>query len=154
MKFLNKLKFDKDDFEIANSLSKNAKLSFKELGCLVNMSSSSAYQRTKKMEEEGVILDYCAIIDYSKFGYAVHAFMLLKDDKLCDDAEKSLYAMDEVSNLWVISGEYDYIIEVYLENNDELCNFIDRLYGIVGRTYTIMLIRNYKYFIRQKESND
>ena len=58
MKFLNKLKFDKDDFEIANSLSKNAKLSFKELGCIVNMSSSSAYQRTKKMEEEGVILDY------------------------------------------------------------------------------------------------
>lgn len=39
MKFLNKLKFDKDDFEIANSLSKNAKLSFKELGCIVNMSS-------------------------------------------------------------------------------------------------------------------
>lgn len=159
MNFLQKKKFDQSDFEIVNALSQNAKLSFNELGKIVNMSSPSAYQRTKKLEENGVILDYCAVVDYSKFGYAVHAFMLLKDDKFqYNEADQEvadvLYDMDEVFNCWTVAGEYDYLIEVYVENNDDLCNFIDKLYNITGRTYTIMLIRNHKYFKREPISGD
>lgn len=109
------------------------------------MTAPSAYERTKKLERSGVILDYCAEIDYGKFGYSLHAFILLKDDKARRDATEFLLGIKSIHNCWVIAGEYDYMIEAYLMDNKELSCLIDHLFDQVGRTYTLIIIRNAKY---------
>lgn len=128
-----------------DALRENARLSYRELGELVSLSTASVYERTKKMEENEAILDYRADIDYGKFGYAIHAFILLKEDKVYREAVTYLNGLEYVQNCWVIAGEYDYMVEVYVENNAVFSRIIDELYETIGRTYTLFIIRDARY---------
>ena len=145
MKKMPKLNVDEMDFRIANALRDNARISYKQLGEMVSLSTPAAYERTKKLEEREVILDYRAEVDYGKFGYGVHAFILLKDDKIFPPGPEYLTNMEYVQNCWIIAGEYDYLLEVYVQNSDELSSIIDNLYHKIGRTYTLLIVRNARY---------
>lgn len=145
MKKLPKLNVDEMDFKIANALRENARMSYKQLGETISLSTPAAYERTKKLEEREVILDYRAEVDYSKFGYGIHAFVLLKDDKMFGPGPDYLTNLEYVQNCWIVSGEYDYMIEVYVQNGDELDLIIHNLYGKIGRTYTLLIVRNARY---------
>lgn len=132
---------DEIDFRIAYELKNDCRISYKQLGSKISLSSSSVYERTKKMEEKNVILSYNAKVDWGKFGYSIHAFILLKDDKFIGDMPSFLKNRDEVFNLYMVSGEYDYMLEVHIANKDDLGNFMDYLYRKVGRTYTLLILR-------------
>lgn len=145
MRRLPKVNLDEVDFQIVNALREDARLSYRKLGEAVSLSTPSTYERVKKLEEQDVILDYRAEVDYEKFGYGIHAFILLKDDKVFGTAPEYLLEMDYVQNCWVIAGEYDYLIEVYVENSAELSLIVDQLYYKIGRTYTLLIVRNARY---------
>lgn len=145
MKRMPKFNVDDIDLKIAEALRENARLSYKKLGEMVSLSTASAYERTKKMEENQVILDYRTDVDYGKFGYAIHSFILLKDDKVYREAPTYLNNLEYVHNCWVIGGEYDYMIEVYMESNAALSYFLEELYDKIGRTYTLFIIRDARY---------
>lgn len=145
MRKIPKFNVDDVDLKIADSLRENARLSYRELGQLVALSTASVYERTKKMEANEVILDYRADVDYGKFGYAIHAFILLKDDKVYQEAVTYLNELEYVQNCWVIAGEYDYMVEVYVENNAVLSRILDELYINIGRTYTLFIVRDARY---------
>lgn len=145
MRHLPKMIVDEVDFSIANILRHNARISYKELGNAVSLSTPAVFERTKKLEMKKVILDYQTEIDYGKFGYALHAFILLKDDKFFRASPEYLVQQDYIQNCWVVTGEYDYLIEVFVENNTELGIIIDELYDKVGRTYTLLIVRNARY---------
>lgn len=113
------------DFRIANELFSDCRISYKKLGEKIALSASSVYDRTKKMEEKNVILSYNAKVDWGKFGYAIHAFILLKDDKFIGDMPLFLTERDEIFNIYMISGEYDYLLEVYIADKDGLGEFMD-----------------------------
>ena len=138
---LAKLDVNETDFQIAYELYKDCRISYKQLGDKIALSTSSVYDRTKKMEEKNVILSYNAKVDWGKFGYAIHAFILLKDDKFIGDMPHFLADRDEVFNIYMISGEYDYMLEVHIANKDELSVFMDYLYKTIGRTYTLIVLR-------------
>ncbi len=138
---LAKLDVNETDFQIAYELYKDCRISYKQLGEKIALSTSSVYDRTKKMEEKNVILSYNAKVDWGKFGYAIHAFILLKDDKFIGDMPHFLADRDEVFNIYMISGEYDYMLEVHIANKDELSVFMDYLYKTIGRTYTLIVLR-------------
>lgn len=138
---LAKLDVNETDFQIAYELYKDCRISYKQLGEKIALSTSSVYDRTKKMEEKNVILSYNAKVDWGKFGYAIHAFILLKDDKFIGDMPHFLADRDEVFNIYMISGEYDYMLEVHIANKDELSVLMDYLYKTIGRTYTLIVLR-------------
>lgn len=154
MRRLPKTNLDEVDFKIANALRENARLSYRKLGELVSLSTPSAYERVKKLEEQDVILDYRAEVDYEKFGYGLHAFILLKDDKVFAAVPDYLFEMEYVQNCWVIAGEYDYLIEIRIENCAELSLIIDQLYFKIGRTYTLLIVRNARYTPYAKSPRD
>ncbi|OUO94297.1 Lrp/AsnC family transcriptional regulator [Cloacibacillus sp. An23] len=136
-----RLEMDDVDFQIAYELHRDCRISYKKLGEKIALSASSVYDRTKKMEEKKGIIAYNAKIDWGKFGYAIHAFILLKDDKFIGDVPHFLIERDEVFNIYMVSGEYDYMLEVHIANKDELSSFMDYLYKTVGRTYTLLVMR-------------
>ncbi|KEJ92665.1 Lrp/AsnC family transcriptional regulator [Synergistes jonesii] len=136
-----KQNLDDIDFRIAYELKNDCRISYKQLGGAISLSPSLVYERTKKMEEKNVILSYNAKVDWGKFGYSIHAFILLKDDRFIGDVPYFLKDRDEVFNLYMVSGEYDYMLEVYIANKDDLGNFMDYLYRTVGRTYTLLILR-------------
>lgn len=145
MRKMPKFNVDDVDLKIADALRENARLSYKKLGELVALSTASVHERTKRMEENEVILDYRADIDYAKFGYGIHAFILLKEDKVNREAVVYLNDLEYVQNCWVIAGEYDYMVEVYVESNAVLSCILDELYENIGRTYTLFIVRDARY---------
>lgn len=139
---MTKLETDEMDFKIACLLKDNSKLSYKSIGEQVALSASSVYERTKRMEEKGVIKQYSTDVDWGKFGYVLHAFILLKDDKFIGNFPDFLKEKDGVFNCWMISGEYDYMIEVYVSDNKKFEEMINYLYEKIGRTRTLIVIKN------------
>lgn len=137
-----KLEVDETDFQIACQIKDNSRISYKALGEIVNLSASSVFERTKKMEEKEVIRGYRTEIDWGKFGYALHAFILLKDDQVIGNEPDFLRNVDSIYNCWMVSGEYDYMLEVYVPNNEEYSKLIDFLYRKIGRTYTLLIVRD------------
>lgn len=137
-----KLDTDEIDFQIACLLKENARLSYKAIGEKVSLSASSVYERTKRMEEKKVIKKYSTDVDWGKFGYAIHAFILLKEDKVIGQMPDFLLAKDEIFNCWMVSGDYDYMIEVYVANNKAFEELIVYLYEKIGRTRTFLILKD------------
>lgn len=69
---------DSIDIKIIEELAKNSKITCKDLSDRVNLSIPRVYERTKKLEERGIIAGYHAKIDLEKLGYEIHAFILVK----------------------------------------------------------------------------
>jgi DNA-binding Lrp family transcriptional regulator len=136
---------DEIDFKIACMLRGNARLSYKAIGEKVSLSASSVYERIKKMEEKEVIKKHGSDISWDKFGYAIHAFILLKEDKILGQPPDFLKEKDEIFNCWMISGEYDYMLEIYVANNNKFKDLINYLYYNVGRTRTLLVIDDLFY---------
>ncbi len=130
---------DEIDLKIIEELKNNCKISYKNLGEKVQMSTPTVYERTKKLEERGIIQGYQASINYAQLGYTIHALILVKVDNYTIGIPKFLDKIKEVHNFWIVSGEFSYVVEVYTQDIDELNALVDRLYHRIGRT-TLMLI--------------
>jgi DNA-binding Lrp family transcriptional regulator len=137
-----KPEMDEIDFKIARLLRENARLSYKEIGEKVSLSASSVYERARRMDERGVIKKYETHIDWDKFGYSIHAFILLKDDKVIGKVPDFLKEKEEVYNCWMISGDYDYMVEIYVENNQKFEELINYFYEKMGRTRSFLIIKD------------
>lgn len=148
------LEVDEIDFQIACQIKDNSRISYKTLGEMVNLSASSVFERTRKMEEKEVILGFRTEIDWGKFGYSLHAFIMLKDDQVIGDVPDFLHDLDSIYNCWMISGEYDYLLEIYVANNDEYSNLIDYLYRKIGRTNTLLIVRDVFKGFRKLKGKD
>ncbi|MEG2185540.1 MAG: Lrp/AsnC family transcriptional regulator, partial [Cloacibacillus sp.] len=124
------VKTDEIDFKMAEILQHNSRISYKNLGETVGLSTPAVFERMRKLEEKGVIQGYNTDIDYCKLGYSIHAFILLSDDRCTDGTPKILDGMENIYQFWMVSGSYDYMLEVYLANNRELNDLLDELYKI------------------------
>ena len=68
---------DPIDLKILALLEKNARLSNQAIGEAVGLTSSSVFERVKKLEKKGVIRGYAAVIDPAAVGRPITAFIRL-----------------------------------------------------------------------------
>lgn len=133
---------DSIDIKIIEELTKNSKITCKELSNRVNLSIPRVYERVKRLEERAVIEGYHAKVDLKKLGYGIHAFILVKTDKYVGDMFHTLKEMEYVHDLWVLSGEYHYMLEVYVKDIGNLNNLAADLYSRIGRTQTVLVMEH------------
>ena len=62
------------DFELLRMLQKDAKLTTKEIAIRVNLSPTPVYERIKRLEKEGLIEKYTAIVNAEKVGKNLTVF--------------------------------------------------------------------------------
>lgn len=107
---------DQTDFRILRALQGNSRLTTKELATLVNLSTTPVYDRVKKLEKEGFIKKYVAILDYEKLnrGFGVYCSIKLKqiNPKIANEFTRFIAEIPEVVECYNISGEYDYLLKV------------------------------------------
>ncbi len=60
----------KQDREILRALQRNARLKNAELAELVGMSTTACWNRTRQLEDSGVIRGYTALVDQEKLGFS------------------------------------------------------------------------------------
>lgn len=150
-KFSN-MKFDATDKKILELLQVDAKQTNKELSGKLNLSVTAVYERIKKLEKEGVIKKYVALVNKEKVGKAFVAFCHIKLVQHSQDYvmqfEKDVAKIEEVVECYHISGDYDYILKVHVENMEAFREFmVNKLTTInhIGSTHSMFMINEVKH---------
>ncbi|MFC5046500.1 Lrp/AsnC family transcriptional regulator [Aquimarina hainanensis] len=122
------MKVDKLSWDILESLQENARLSNAEIGRKIGLSSPAVAERIKKMEDCGILQGYKADVSHMKLDYQLKAFISLKAfmGRLKPFLAK-VSDFTEVLNCYRITGNENIIMEVVLQDQLHLQEFIDKL---------------------------
>lgn len=136
---------DRFDYVILDELQSNGKLSIAELGRKIGLSTTATKERVKKLENEGVITDYSAVIDGSKVGMDMTAFITVPVGNLeIKEMADKLSAMDEVIEVHKVTGNTCFLIKVLAKNSSHLEHLIDEINKFAKNTYTYLVLSTAK----------
>jgi Lrp/AsnC family leucine-responsive transcriptional regulator len=142
---------DSTDKKLINLLQNDSKQTTKQLSLQLNLSVTAVYERIKKLEKEGVIKKYVAIINKNKieksFLVFCHVKLIQHSKEYVITFEREILKLDEVSECFHVSGDYDYILKIYVKDMDEYRNFmVTKLTAIkyIGSTHSTFAIEQVK----------
>ena len=119
---------DKIDVSLLNLLQSTTKLNTKELAQKVGLSVTPTYERIKRLEKEGYIKQYVAILDRKLIdkNLMVISFvsLILHSNDMQIEFEKSVVEYPEVIECFHVTGSYDYQLKVIVSNMEEYQAFI------------------------------
>ncbi len=105
---------DEIGWRILDELQRNARTSFKEIAQKVNLSPTAVIERIRRMEDDGVIAGYTAILNPRKIGYRLSALISMSTDY--GNPEKIVHSLladiPEVISCWSVTGTHDFLLEV------------------------------------------
>lgn len=133
-------------------LRQNARLSNEELAVMLGVSADEVKEMIAKLEADGIIKGYSAIIDESEYDpNSVFAMIELgvtpQSQSGYEDIAKQIASYDEVASVRLMSGTYDILVEVIGANIREVSHFVSqRLATIdaVQSTATHFVLKAYK----------
>ena len=142
---------DAIDKKLLGLLQADTKKTTKELSVKLNLSVTAVYERIKKLEREGVISKYVALLDRNKVGKAFVVFCHIKLIQHTKDFvttfESEVVKLNEVLECFHVSGDYDYILKVHVKDMDEFREFmVTKLTGLkhIGSTHSSFMIGEVK----------
>ncbi|MEW7278902.1 Lrp/AsnC family transcriptional regulator [Aquimarina sp. 2201CG1-2-11] len=119
---------DKIDKEIALLLQKDAKITIKEIAERLNLTTTPIFERVKKLEKEGYIKSYKAILDRKKIGLQLMVFCNITLDLHQTDYlkkfEKDIQQFREVVECYHIAGMFDYLVKIYIKDMEHYQYFL------------------------------
>ena len=129
------IKLDKIDKGILNLIQTNAKLNTKEIADKIGLSISPTYERIKKLENMGVIDKYIAIVNPEKIGKKITVYSQISlaqhSRKLIDNFKQKIDEIDEVMSCMHVSGNYDFLLTVMVDNMEDYQNFVINKLSII-----------------------
>ena len=133
-------KIDGINWKILGILQKNSRTSFTQIGKAVGLTSPAVAERIKKMEDLGIIERYVAKISPAAAGKQLKAIIMVRAfmGKLKPFLNK-VSALPEVVNCYRITGNENIIMEVVLDDQQHLEQFIDQLIQF-GETRTHIVL--------------
>ncbi len=134
------MKIDSLNWNILRCLQRNARQSNAEIGREVGISSPAVSERIKKMEDSGIIEGFKTSISAYEVGYQLKAIITLRAfmGMLKPFLEK-VKTYPEVLNCYRITGNENFVMEVALNDQKHLENFIDKLI-VYGETKTQIVL--------------
>ncbi|ACU61650.1 Lrp/AsnC family transcriptional regulator [Chitinophaga pinensis] len=126
---------NKQELELLRILQKNAKFDIGDLTTRLNMSRSAIYDKIKKLENEGYIKEYVAIVDPRKVGlnFSVIISVSLNSQRLdyVQEFSRQVTALEEVADAYVTGGIFDYILRVVVKDLDAFNEFITTKLAVI-----------------------
>jgi DNA-binding Lrp family transcriptional regulator len=118
---------DETDFAILKLLQQNARITIKELSEKVHLSTTPVHERVRRLESNGVIKQYVAILDGAKVrkGLMVICYVSLKQHSKNAGGKfiKAILELNNVLECLTISGQFDFMLKVVAENMDAYYDF-------------------------------
>ncbi len=118
------MEIDRTDRRILGLLSKNARISNKELAAAVNLSPSSVHERTKRLFESGIIAGTHADIRLDRLGLPLRALLFIQmsehEKTNLDRFVAAILEVSEVRAVWMISGRFDALVELATRDTTHL----------------------------------
>lgn len=135
-----KMSLDEIDRRILRALQRNGRMSNAELSDEVHLSPSACHRRVQRMEKEGYIKDYVALLDARKLNVPTTVFVEItlrgQADDILDAFEKSVARIPDVLECHLMAGTADYLLKVVAENTEDFARihrqYLARLPGVQG----------------------
>ena len=107
---------DRIDKNILSSLARDGRLSMSELAGKVGLSKTPVQARVKRLEKDGYIRGYQAIIDRERMGEGHVAFVQVKlsdtRSAALDAFNRSVQAVPEIEQCHMMASSFDYLLKV------------------------------------------
>jgi Lrp/AsnC family leucine-responsive transcriptional regulator len=129
---------DETDRRILRSLQRKGRISNADLSEAVHLSPSACHRRVQRLETEGYIKDYVALLNARKLGLPTTVFVEIKltaqADEVLDAFEKAVARVPDVLECHLMAGTADYILKVVAEDTEDFARihrqYLTRLPGV------------------------
>ena len=146
------MELDEIDKKLVQLLQEDSKKTTKQYADSLNLSKTAVYERIRRLERHGVVTGYVALVDKSKiqrnFTVLCHIRLAqhIKENVL--RFEREVLKLQEVSECFHVSGDYDYILKIHVENMEKYREFmVTKLTAIsnIGSTQSSFVISEVKH---------
>lgn len=142
---------DETDLMLLRLLGNNSSYTIKELATKVNLSPTPVLQRVKRLESNGYIKKYIAILNSEKLGQGFIVFCNIKlkqhDRNIGHRFVEDILKIDEIVECYNISGDYDFILKVFARDMKHYQDFVFNKLGSVesiGSTHSTFVMAEIK----------
>ena len=126
---------DKTDYQILRTLQRNAKLTTKELADAVHLTPTPVFERQKRLERQGYIKRYVAVLDPDLLNRSLLVFCQVKlkqiNREIADDFTRRIQRIAEVIECYNTSGTYDYLLKIRVADMHEYQQLILNKLGTI-----------------------
>lgn len=125
---------DEIDTRLLDELARDGRLSVRALAGSVSISRANAYARLARLQADGVLLGFTAVVDPQKAGLRTSAYVSLTvRQEAWRSLRERLRETPEVKHMALVGGDVDVILLVRTTDNDALRRLVlDRLQAIPG----------------------
>jgi Lrp/AsnC family leucine-responsive transcriptional regulator len=121
------MQLDLTDRRILELLQENSQFTMKEIASRINLSVTPVHDRIRKLEREGFIDKYVCLLNRRKLGKALVVYCNVTLDKQkresFEDFNQAIVNMPEVLECSVVSGNFDYMLKVVVEDGEAYNQF-------------------------------
>lgn len=130
-----KFSLDSTDLQILRLLQKNSNLTTKELAAIVHLSPTPVFERWKRLERDGYIKKYVAVLDPERLDRGMMVFCSVKlkvlNTSVAEDFSDAIRSMPEVAECYNISGAFDYLLKIFISDMKSYQEFIMNKLGVL-----------------------
>jgi DNA-binding Lrp family transcriptional regulator len=117
-----------DDIRILQLLQHDARLTTKEIADKIGKTPTPVYERIRRMEKEGIIKGYVALLDRSKIDRGLIGFTLIHlkehSQTMLNNFKKESSNFAEVMECYHMTGEFDFILKIAIRDMQEYNEFL------------------------------
>lgn len=142
---------DNTDKTLLHLLQEDSTQTTKQLALKLGLSPTAVHERIKKLEREGIIEKYVAVLNRNKIqkGFVVfcHLKLIQHTKEYVTRFEREVAKLPEVLECYHVSGDYDYILKIYMANMQEYREFmVTKLTTLqhIGSTHSTFMIGEVK----------
>jgi DNA-binding Lrp family transcriptional regulator len=139
------------DLAILHFVQEDGRISNVELASRIGLSPPATHARLKRLQSNGYIRKYVALLDQEKVGFDMTCFvnisLRMHGPKELSEFRKSVNQLPEVLDCYHVTGEFDYLLKIVVRNRKELQRFVEqKLTPIAGvaRIYTSLVLEQIK----------
>ncbi len=114
---------DTIDRRILNVLQRKGRISNSDLSEAINLSPSACHRRVQRLEKDGFISDYVALLDARRLGMPTTVFVEItlqaQADEVLEAFEKAVARIPDVLECHLMAGTADYLLKVVAENTED-----------------------------------
>jgi len=128
--------YDNLDMAILEALQRDGRMSVADLARQIHLSQPAVHNRIKRLERDGVIKDYVALLDRDEVGYDLICFLQLSlyphTQEVVAQVKQFICEQVTVLECYTVAGRYDMILKVVIENQRGLNDFVSDLMALDG----------------------
>jgi Lrp/AsnC family leucine-responsive transcriptional regulator len=136
---------DTIDRKILDIMCRTGRITMKELSAMLSLSPPAAAERVRRLEQNGIITGYKAIVDRSKLGQPVTVFIAL-DIPASKYNEFKKYADNspEISEFYYVTGQHSLLIKAYVSDTEHLAKLLEKTQQFGNTETSVVMYENIK----------